>query len=90
MRKKTKEDYIRNILLSGDTISQMEAYELKDDNGKPIRHTRLSGVICRLRNDKGWNISSLTPKEANARLGYHRYDDGDYTVYVLEKGGQWK
>lgn len=89
MRKKTKADYIRNILLSGDTISQLEAYNLKDDNGRLIPHTRLSGVIFRLR-EEGWNISSLTPKEANARLGYHRYDDGDYTVYVLEKGGQWK
>lgn len=81
--RKTKTDYIKDILNSGDTISQLEAYKLVDDDGFPIPCTRLSAVIFLMRAN-GADIESLTPEEANKRLGYHRYNKGTYKVYALK------
>lgn len=86
--RKNKIDYIKDILYSGGTISQLEAYKLVDDDGFPIPHTRLSDAIFKMR-ASGIEVESLTPEEANKRLGYHKYDKGQYTVYALkdEKNG---
>lgn len=88
---KHKIDYIKDILYSGGTISQLEAYKLVDDDGFPIPHTRLSDAIFKMR-ASGIEVESLTPEEANKRLGFHKYNKGQYTVYALkedkENGGR--
>lgn len=88
---KHKIDYIKDILFSGDTISQLEAYKLVDEDGHPIPYTRLSDVAHKLKK-RGLEVESLTPEEANKRLGYHKYNKGQYTVYALkeekENGGR--
>lgn len=82
--RKNKIDYIKDILYSGGTISQLEAYALVDEDGHPIPYTRLSDVAHKLKK-RGFEVESLTPDEANKRLGYHRYSRGQYTVYALKE-----
>lgn len=82
--KKSKIEYTREMLLSGEMVTIMDAINQVDEKGRHIPYTRLSSVVWDLR-EKGFNIITLTPKEANARLGYHKYAEGNYGVYLYEK-----
>lgn len=88
---KHKIDYIKDILYSGGTISQLEAVDLIDEDGHKIPYMRLSDAAHKMKK-RGIEVESLTPDEANKRLGFHKYNKGQYTVYALkedkENGGR--
>lgn len=84
--KETKISLVREILESGDTLSQLEAYKITRSDGRPAPVTRLSAVIKDLRERYGLDIETMTWEDANKWLCVHRYDKSDadnYAVYRL-------
>lgn len=81
--KETKISLVREILESGDTLSQLEAYKITHSDGRPAPVTRLSAVVKELCDRYGLEIETMKPADANKWLGVHRYDGNGYSVYRL-------